>query len=360
MNIAHLADLHLGFSAYDRTERGRNVRERDVAVAFQHAVERLVELSPEVILIAGDIFDRPDPAPAALVALTRGLDSLSSALPDVPILMVAGARDTPRRPGDQGALAALDSFPRVEAVTSKARHVSLLGGSLHVAMVPYRAVLEEPHPALEPDPDAGVNLLLAYARHDPRASLGLRVERRAWDYVALGYDHAVRQVAPNVHYAGSLERVGPTPWREAAVEKGFLTFDTKSSRSTFHAIPGRPVVDLAPIRVPGGDPTALAERLREVTDEVPGGIDGKIVHLTLRGIKASELLGIQGDLLASLRARALHLSLDVDEALGRGGRSRSDVRERLHAELEGTGFGTLKHISLMDELLDGGNLEVGQ
>ena len=38
MIIAHLSDLHLGFRAYGRVERGVDVRERDVAAAFEKAV----------------------------------------------------------------------------------------------------------------------------------------------------------------------------------------------------------------------------------------------------------------------------------------------------------------------------------
>ena len=58
MIVAHLSDLHLGHEAFDRTEDGRNVRERDIAQAFGRAIDRLVELAPRVVLLAGDIFDR--------------------------------------------------------------------------------------------------------------------------------------------------------------------------------------------------------------------------------------------------------------------------------------------------------------
>ena len=101
MIVAHLSDLHLGYTAYDRTERGRNVRERDVAEAFHRAVEELVRIRPDLVVVAGDVFDRPDPSPAALVALTRGLEALGAELPDTTVVMVAGARDTPRRRSDR-------------------------------------------------------------------------------------------------------------------------------------------------------------------------------------------------------------------------------------------------------------------
>lgn len=335
MILAHLSDLHLGYRAYDRTDRGRNVRERDVADAFHRAVEALIRIGPELVIVAGDVFDRPDPSPAALVALTRGIEALGAELPDTSVVMVAGARDTPRRAGDPGALAALDAFPRVEAATGTARSLALRDRSVHVCLVPYRATLREPFPVPEPDPRARWNVLVTYAGlADERTRRGVPVDREAWDYVALGSEHRARRVAPGVHYSGALERVGITPWKEAAVEKGFLTWDTEARRSTFHPLPCRPVVALAPIRPADGDGRTLAGRVEEVTDEVPGGIDGKIVHLTFRGLDPTGLLELQGEMLASLRARALHLSLELEAAPPAPARSSPDPGPTLTARVE--------------------------
>lgn len=47
MIIAHLADLHLGFSAYERHDRGQNVREADVVDRQPKAFARALELGPD-------------------------------------------------------------------------------------------------------------------------------------------------------------------------------------------------------------------------------------------------------------------------------------------------------------------------
>ncbi|MCH7991986.1 MAG: metallophosphoesterase, partial [Gemmatimonadetes bacterium] len=80
--MAHLSDLHLGFRAYGRIERGADMRERDVAAAFERASQEVVRLRPDVVVVAGDVFDRPDPPASAVVALARGLETLRVALPD--------------------------------------------------------------------------------------------------------------------------------------------------------------------------------------------------------------------------------------------------------------------------------------
>jgi Calcineurin-like phosphoesterase len=316
MIVAHLSDLHLGFRAYGRVDRGVDVRERDVTAAFDRAVQEIVRLGPQVVVVAGDVFDRPDPPAGALVALARGLELLRSSLPGTPVLMVAGPRDTPRRPGDPGALAVLDTFPNVEAAAGLPRSILLERMQLHASLVPYRATVQEPVALPEPDPRARWNLLVLHASPGRVGQPGVFVDPADWSYVALGGEHRRRRLGPKVQYSGSLERVSLDPWEEAADEKGFLLVDLERGETVFHPVPGRAVAALAPIRVGPGDPGRLQRRVREVMGEVPGGIAGKIVRLRLEGIDPEDLLALQGDQLHRLRQQALHLAVEA------GGESR--------------------------------------
>ncbi len=339
MILAHLSDLHLGFRAYGRVERGTDMRERDVAAAFERAAQELVKAAPDVVVVAGDVFDRPDPPAGALVALSRGLELLRASLPRTPVLMVAGPRDTPRRPGDPGALAVMDTFPNVEAATALARSITIERLDLHACLVPYRSALREPMAPTEPDPRVRWNVLVVHGRIAARGERGVAVDPRDWSYVALGGEHRHTKLGPNVQYPGSLERVALDPWAEAADEKGFLLVDLERRDSLFHSIPGRAVVALAPIRVAPGDPDRLRRRVREVMGEVPGGIDGKIVRLRLDGVEPEALVALQGEQLESLRQRALHLMVEAggEPSLPQDARVPPDsprlLREALEAEL---------------------------
>ena len=315
MIVAHLSDLHLGFRAYGRVERGADMRERDVAAAFERASQEIVRLGPDVVVVAGDVFDRPTPPAGAVVALARGLESLRAALPDTPVLMVAGPRDTPRRPGDPGALAVLDTFPNVEAATSLTRSILIDRLGLHACLVPYRAVTRHSPPIPDPDPRMRWNLLILHAEAGTGGAEGLHVDPAEWDYIALGGEHRRTKLGDRVRYPGSLERVALDPWDEAADEKGFLTVDLESGRVSFHSIPGRPVVALAPVKVGQGDPDRMRRRVREVTGEVPGGIANKIVRLRLHGASPVDLLALQGEVLRSLRGEALHLAVEAGRDL---------------------------------------------
>jgi DNA repair exonuclease SbcCD nuclease subunit len=332
--VVHLSDLHLGHRAFARSDRGQNVRERDLAVAFQRAVEATVEEAPDLVLISGDVFDRPDPPPGALVALTRGLESLHAELPDTRVLMVAGARDTPRRDEDPGALAALDAFPNVDAASTRARTVVLSGPSAQVVLLPYRSTLAKPWPAPDPDPRRRWNLVVAHGRVTSTPGPGVVLEPERWDYLALGGLHSFQRVGERGAYAGALERVGPAPWKEAAEEKGFVVADLSEGTVRFRPVPGRPVVAMAPTRVPPGDPAALQARILEVTREIPGGIEGKIVRIRLAGPRPVDVRGLEAGFLAALADRALHLSIEFEEE-GPHADVASDPRVRALEALEG-------------------------
>ncbi|HDM25348.1 MAG TPA: exonuclease SbcCD subunit D, partial [Thermoplasmatales archaeon] len=62
LKIVHLADTHLGFSAYRKiTKDGLNQREVDVYNAFGRAVDKILEIKPDLIIHAGDLFDSVRP-----------------------------------------------------------------------------------------------------------------------------------------------------------------------------------------------------------------------------------------------------------------------------------------------------------
>lgn len=309
MKLVHFADLHLGHRAFQGGAPGRNAREGDVARAFERAVGESIALAPELVLIAGDVFDRPDPPHSAMVTLARGLEQFREAIPGVHVCLVAGTRDTPSEPDDPGALAAVDTLPAVDAVTNEVRVVRL--GDTHIVLVPHRAALSDPDLEPLPDPDARWNILLVFGCVSQSGGGGIPVREEDWDYIALGYEHARRQVRPRAFYAGSLEKVGQAPWSEVGVDKGFLHYDLNERSSSFYHIPGRPVVSLAPILFEPERPARLQQRIKEVLEEVPDGIDGKIVRLRIQGVPPEELYRVQ-EVVPGYRARALHLEVQLE------------------------------------------------
>ncbi|TVP43822.1 MAG: hypothetical protein EA350_13085, partial [Gemmatimonadales bacterium] len=325
MRVAHLSDLHLGYRAFPRLERGGNLRERDLAAAFHQAIQEVARLAPDVVLLSGDLFHRADPPSTAFLTLTRGIRRFQELLPDVQIFAIAGESETPAAPGDPGPVAVLDAVPGVEAAAGAPRAVHLARLDAHVLLVPHRAVVRPPFPELRPDPGARWNLLLLRGHvagepfegegavpAAPAASPALLLDATGWDYVALGGSHQVRHWGGNVHGAGSLERVGPDPWREAAAEKGFLLADLERETVEFHPLPTRPVVDLAPIRAEADDPDAGTRRLRDLLEGFPGGVDGKLLRVRVRGDLLTPSEGVSAGLLAAVRRKVAHVEVSVE------------------------------------------------
>src|SRR5205085_3063549 len=68
MKIVHIADLHLGYKQYQRqTANGLNQREADVAIAFKRAIAKIIEIKPDIVLFAGDVFHTVRPPNHAIL-----------------------------------------------------------------------------------------------------------------------------------------------------------------------------------------------------------------------------------------------------------------------------------------------------
>src|ERR1041384_3677158 len=105
MRLVHLSDLHLGYRQYQRlTPPGVNQREADVAKTLAAAVDRIIELAPDAVLVAGDVFHTVRPTNQAILHAFLQFARLVRELPDAVIVMIAGNHDTPRTSETGGIL----------------------------------------------------------------------------------------------------------------------------------------------------------------------------------------------------------------------------------------------------------------
>ncbi len=75
MKVAIISDLHLGFRQYGSMER-----EEDFYRQFFNVCKEINKHRPEIVIIAGDLFDKPNPTPAAINAYREGIGNLNSIL----------------------------------------------------------------------------------------------------------------------------------------------------------------------------------------------------------------------------------------------------------------------------------------
>src|SRR5687767_9098366 len=121
MRLVHLADLHLGYRQYQRlTPAGINQRESDVALSFKRAVDQVIALRPDLVVVAGDVFHSSRPSNAAILHAFRQFLRLRNELPKSPIVMVAGTHDTPRT-SESGSIMGLFEQIGVFVASSEAK-----------------------------------------------------------------------------------------------------------------------------------------------------------------------------------------------------------------------------------------------
>ena len=305
MKVAHLSDLHLGYTGAGPGRGG------DVVRAFGNAIARISELGPELLVIAGDVFDHPEVTAAPIAAFSREIRKLREHLPGVVVAVAAGARDIPLNRGRHGPLTVIGGMDGVEVAEVTLRRLHLRGGEVCVTLLPHPVVMASHSLDVSPDPGAQWNILVLHAEVASGRSHALAVPMDGWDYVALGSSHAFRRLGERACYSGSLERVGADPWEEAAIEKGFVTAQLESGEPTFWPVEARAAVSLAPTEATGGGTATVARRLGEALAGVPGGIDGKLLKVPVRGLSAEDLAVLDREVLAGVRQRVAELRVEA-------------------------------------------------
>jgi DNA repair exonuclease SbcCD nuclease subunit len=86
-SFVHVADLHLGYAQYNLDQR-----RQDFDNAFKEVVDKTIELKPDFMLIAGDLFHQPRPSNVTLETAITNFRRLKEA--GIPVLAVDGGHDS--------------------------------------------------------------------------------------------------------------------------------------------------------------------------------------------------------------------------------------------------------------------------
>jgi len=359
VRLAHLSDLHLGFRQFQRTTpEGINQREADVAASFARALDRVIELRPDLVLIAGDVFHTVRPTnPAILHAFTQ-FSRLVRALPDAIVVVVAGNHDMPRS-SETTCILRLFAPLGIHVVDSAPRRLTFPERDLSILAVPD---LPPGTVQLEPDPGAKHNVLLLHgevegampphARHSDRTALTIpaaAVSAPEWNYVALGHYHVYKRVGPNAYYSGALDYTSTNVWSEIEEQrsqklpgKGMIERNILTGKQTFHPLPVvREFVDLPRIDGRGMSASDLDAAIAALVARAPGGIDAKVVRLVARNVPRHVARELDHRALREMQRKALHFHLDTRrpevirrDASGAPGR-RPSLADMLRESLRG-------------------------
>ena len=336
MKLAHLADLHLGFRQYGRqTPQGINQREADIAQAFRRVVDDVIDVAPDIVLVAGDLFHSVRPTNVAILDSFNQFRRLREALPSTPVVLIAGNHDTPRSVETGSILRLFEAIGDVYTVRHEPRCITFDSLDLAVTAAPHAAFLPAPGAVkLHPNSEVKWNVRL---QHFPIAGMvpdraeatyhavelepgDLQAEQ--WDYVALGHYHVAQQVRPNAWFSGSVEFVSPNPWaelREGSPQvphgaKGWLLVTLMDDGPNVEFRPvalARSYIDLTPIHATGMSATEIDEQIASRVAGVKGGIDNQVVRQVVYDVPRTVARDLDHAVIRNLKSRALHYRFDV-------------------------------------------------
>ena len=217
MRFIHIADLHLGSSPEAEFLWGKN-RAEEIWDSFAAVIDACNEKEIDLLLIAGDLFDRP-PVWADLDRAAK----LFARLTATEVVMIAGAsdyitEDSPWKTYPWQSWVHMLSDKHCMNVQLGNINTSVHGCSYY-APTEGKPYLED----ARPDKESEYQILLGYTGDDNHMPADLsELSEKGFDYIALGYEHKA-SVMQSMHmaYAGSLE---PLSLKETG-KHGFILGD---------------------------------------------------------------------------------------------------------------------------------------
>jgi exonuclease SbcD len=320
--IFHVADTHIGYSAYRRVDEatGLNQREVDTYDAFKQFVDRAIAEKPDMILHAGDLFDSVRPTNRAISFVMEQLLRLNEA--GIPFVVISGNHETPRLKETGSVFSLFEHIPHVHAVYNN--HYELVAiGDVRIHAIPHGDNIEaEKQKLLSHNDPAGLNIALLHASvygvgkqtflmDEFNEQLITIHDLTGFDYVALGHYHGYTRVRDDVYYAGSTERFSFNEVNEA---KGFLEVqlskENEEREVTFHELETRAMVDLEPVVCTNLDGHEIK---RAITDRIQeSNPQDKVVRLKVLDIPLAVYHVLDFDDLKRLTKTAVHFEIKYE------------------------------------------------
>ncbi len=255
VKFIHIADSHLGAGGFGNkmSPAGFNQREEDICDAFRAAIDISLELKPDFVIHAGDLFHMVRPTNRIINFAIREL--LRLIREDIPVVIISGNHDAPKQRSVGHVLSIFENLPGVYPVfKSKYEIVELKGvaiGCLPHCLTP--EILQEQFQNVQPR-EGLLNILVAHGvaagidqfsmAEISEEEIPSSVFQRGFDYIALGHYHKYTEVDKGVYYAGSTERLS---FNELGEKKGIMEVEIPDLKTVFHRLPAREMIELESI-----------------------------------------------------------------------------------------------------------------
>lgn len=319
MKLIHMADSHLGFSAYSKVDtKGRNLREQLVYRGFERAVDEIIKHKPDVLVHAGDVFHSVSPKIESLYVFKQALERFVDE--GIQVVIISGNHDAPKSlvasspfklyDGMKGVYIAhkyeyqpfeLDDYtfhcipfcydPKMYASEFSKINKNLSGNDVLVMHGLYEALKHK--------------RLRTVGEHEIGNNI-LKWGIRNFIYVALGHYHGQIDLANNSWYSGSIEYFR---FSESQDKKGMLLIDLDQQPIKPKNIPVD-VVNMLDLELDNLRDKAAEDVLSDVYQLCDdANITNKIVRITLNDILRETFKNINLIKISELRQRAVYLEI---------------------------------------------------
>jgi len=324
MKILHVADTHLGYSAYRRvTEEGINQREMDTYDAFKQFIDCALKSKPDLVIHAGDLFDSVRPTNRAITFAIHQILRLSKQ--EIPFVIIAGNHEHPKLKETGHIFSILDHIENVYPIYNASYEIipfELDGNKITIHAIPQTTTKQEFNDnlkKLKPEPNTDYNILLAHGgvkgikefsmNEFNELIIPTQYLKSNFDYVALGHYHKYVKVSENAFYSGSTECF---TFSDAGEQKGFMELELKDGKIKHNFVPlkNRPMIDSGPINCSNLSLDEVMKCIKKTIKEIEPR--GKVFRIILDGIPSHIYRGIDFSTIRVQSSEAVHYEIKAN------------------------------------------------
>jgi len=324
MKILHVADTHLGFSAYRKTTQdGINQREIDIYNAFEQFIEYAIDTKPDIIIHAGDLFDNVRPNNRAITFALNQIVKLSKN--KIPIVIISGNHEHPKIIETGHIFSIFDHLENVYPIYNskyEKNQFKIENKKLLIHSIPQcnsKKDYDEELKKLIPDKTADYNIFVSHGsvtgvqeftmNEFNELIIPTKIFSRDFDYIALGHFHRYTKLAENAFYAGATENL---TFADANKKKGFieLALSKNSLKQSFIEINTRPMIDIKPIKCTGLKIEEIMNKIKQKVQEIKP--EQKTFRITLDDIPTNVYRSIDFNEIQKLTNNAIHYEIKAN------------------------------------------------
>ena len=236
-----MSDSHLGFQDLNKVdERGRNVIEERVYAGFEQTIKKIIDIKPDAVVHAGDIFHRDRPRIKPLYVFKQALENLIDA--DIPFIAINGNHDAPKSSARTSPFFIYEGSSGIN-IAHQNKYEFFEVGDYRFHCIPYCLDPNAYESEFSKIKLSGRDVLIMHGMVKSLCGeklntvgeyeLNDKFLQSNFDYIALGHYHGRKRIAKNIWYSGSVEYFN---FKETAQDKGILLVDLEKREVNPHNI----------------------------------------------------------------------------------------------------------------------------